>query len=325
MDNSTFPVQIVETNENLFGHPTHNWQRDTLIIISFHNFKQIDTKDLEHHNKVLTIGPRMNERIQKLHCVTIFNRVSALLFIGLIVSLILIDSLNPVCQVGILSNHIEYFNFIICSLGVMRCTFLHFKRHVRIIHIISSEPNGREMTPSKFLHYDIAINQDFSHMHWVIPTDFVVGNTFVFRLITVCEQFSLRQLFSQSFYPRRLIDCLLCFLLSICSRLILILLLALFALLFLLILLISLLWVIRIYLTLNVLVLHASNFIGFIRFSRSVKTNWFFLVRVLCVPVIRYLFRFLPCQSSLGLHHLIFRFFVIQACFDCIRQVDRLD
>lgn len=259
----------------------------------------------------------MYEGIQKLYRVAIFDRVPAFLFISLVVSLIFIDSLNPVCQMGVLSNHIEYFNFIICSLGVMRCTFLNLKCHVRIVHIISSKPNCREMTPTKFLHNYIAIDQDFTHMHRVIPTDFVVRDAFVFRLITVSKQISLRQLFSQSFYPRRLFTYLLSFLLYIFCGFILILLLAFFALLFLLILLINLLWVIRIYLTLNVLVLQASYFMSLICLSCCVKANWFFLFRVLLgLSIARYLFRVLSRQSSLSLHHLIFRIFVIQAWID---------
>lgn len=56
MDNAALAMQVVETDEHLLGHATHDWQRYATVVVALHDFKQIDAQDLEDHDEVLAIG-----------------------------------------------------------------------------------------------------------------------------------------------------------------------------------------------------------------------------------------------------------------------------
>ena len=64
VNDSALAVQVVQPDQDLLGHSANQRQRNTLIVVSFHDLKQIYAEDFEHHDEVLTIGARMNERIQ---------------------------------------------------------------------------------------------------------------------------------------------------------------------------------------------------------------------------------------------------------------------
>ena len=104
-------------------------------------------------------------------------------------------------------------------------------------------------------------------MNRMIPADLIISDALILRLITICKQFTFRQLVSQSFDTGLLLRCLLNFFLPV---LILILLLSLSALLFLLIQ-VFFLFCLAFILAL-ILILHATDFILLVRLPRGVKS-----------------------------------------------------
>ena len=75
VNNLAVSVQVVESNENLFGHAPHygNWHAS--ILIPLHDFKKIDAQNFKDHNEVRPVCTSVNERIQQLHSVTILDRI----------------------------------------------------------------------------------------------------------------------------------------------------------------------------------------------------------------------------------------------------------
>ena len=96
MDDSAHSVQVVETDKDLLGHAAHQWQRDSAVVVAFHDFEQIHAKNFEDHDEVLAVGSRVNERVQQLDSMTVFNRVPTLLLEGLVVLLVPVDTVDPV-------------------------------------------------------------------------------------------------------------------------------------------------------------------------------------------------------------------------------------
>ena len=56
MDNSALPMQIVKSNQDLLGHSSDEWKWNALIVVSLHDFKQVNAKNLEDHNEMLSVG-----------------------------------------------------------------------------------------------------------------------------------------------------------------------------------------------------------------------------------------------------------------------------
>lgn len=56
-------MQIVQANQNLLGHPPHEWHRNALVVIPFHDFKKIDAEDFEDHDEVLAVGATVDEGV----------------------------------------------------------------------------------------------------------------------------------------------------------------------------------------------------------------------------------------------------------------------
>lgn len=63
MNNPADPMQIVQANQNLLGHPPHEWHRNALVVIPFHDFKKIDAEDFEDHDEVLAVGATVDEGV----------------------------------------------------------------------------------------------------------------------------------------------------------------------------------------------------------------------------------------------------------------------
>lgn len=137
MDNPTLSMQVVKSDQNLLGHGTDDGEWDALVVISLHNFQKINSKDLEHHNEVLSVGPRMNERVEELYCMAIFDRIPALFFVNLVIHLILVNGLNPVSQMGILCDNVKDLNFVVSGLCVVTRALLHLESNVSVVHIVT--------------------------------------------------------------------------------------------------------------------------------------------------------------------------------------------
>jgi hypothetical protein len=65
--------------------------------------------------------------------------------------------------------------------------------------VVPCKPHCAEVAPAKLLQNDVAINQDFTDMNWMVPTNLVVCNALVFGLVAVAIQLVLRQVFFECF------------------------------------------------------------------------------------------------------------------------------
>ena len=122
----------------------------------------------------------------------VLYRVATLFLIDLITGFVCVDGLDPVLKERVLGDNIQNLDLIVSSLSVMTSTLLDFESNVRVIESVSCEPYSREVAPSKFLHDDVSLDQDLTYMHWVIPANLVISDTFIFALVTICEQLTFR-------------------------------------------------------------------------------------------------------------------------------------
>ena len=63
VNDSTLPMQVVQANQNLLGHPTNQREWNTLVVVSFHDFEKVNSQNLKHHDEVLPIWTGMNEGV----------------------------------------------------------------------------------------------------------------------------------------------------------------------------------------------------------------------------------------------------------------------
>jgi len=61
VDDATLAMQVIEADEDLLCHSSYKRQWNTLVVVSLHDFKQVDTEDLEHHDEVLSVWPRVDK------------------------------------------------------------------------------------------------------------------------------------------------------------------------------------------------------------------------------------------------------------------------
>ena len=187
----------------MLGHSPYKWQRNALVVVAFHDLEEVDAEDFEHHDEVLAIGPRVDERVQELHSMTVFNRVAAFLLVHWIVFLVSVYTIYPLLTEGIAGDHVQNLNLIIGCLRIVRSTLLDFESDVGLVHLIASEPYCGKVAPAQLLHDHVAIDQDFTDVDRVIPPDFVVSDALVFTLIGVREKFAFGKLLAKSSHSVR--------------------------------------------------------------------------------------------------------------------------
>ena len=90
---------------------------------------------------MLSIRSTVDERIEKLYGVAIFDLVILLAFIVL-------NIFHPVRSESILRDYIQDFNFIISCFDVVRRTLLDFQSHIAAVMSVTSQPDSREVTPA---------------------------------------------------------------------------------------------------------------------------------------------------------------------------------
>ena len=61
----------------------------------------------------------MNEGIEQLDSVAVFNRVATFLRIGRVIGLVLVDILDPIGLESVLGNDVQNLDFIVGSLSVV--------------------------------------------------------------------------------------------------------------------------------------------------------------------------------------------------------------
>jgi hypothetical protein len=69
MNDLAHAVHVVETDETLAGQLAHKRKRHSLVVVALDDLEEVHTEDLEHHHKVFSVRPVMNERVQKLDTV----------------------------------------------------------------------------------------------------------------------------------------------------------------------------------------------------------------------------------------------------------------
>jgi hypothetical protein len=79
--------------------------------------------------------------MQQLHSVAVLYRVG-------LSTLIPQNMRDPFLVVGVLTNLLKYFNFIVGSFLVVTSGLLDFKSHVGVIGCVPREPNCAEVAPA---------------------------------------------------------------------------------------------------------------------------------------------------------------------------------
>ena len=115
MDDLTVPVQVVESNKDLFGHAANNRNRNPLVIVPLHDFKKVHPEDFENHYEMRTVCPRVQERIQELDSMAVLDR--NLSFIRQV--FVAKDVTNPLLVESVFTALFQNFNFVVGGLLVV--------------------------------------------------------------------------------------------------------------------------------------------------------------------------------------------------------------
>ena len=67
MDDVAHSVQVIQSNQTLPSNLPCDGYWHSLVLKRLDHLKQVDSKNLEHHDKVLPIRPVMQERVEQLH------------------------------------------------------------------------------------------------------------------------------------------------------------------------------------------------------------------------------------------------------------------
>jgi len=65
---------------------------------------------------------------------------------------------------------------------------LHFDSYVTIVLEILRQPDGREVTPSELLDDNIAIEENLTDVHWMVPANLVVGHALILTRVLVIKE-----------------------------------------------------------------------------------------------------------------------------------------
>lgn len=185
VDDLTDSMKVIQPHQTLLRHDPNQGHRAALVVVAFDDFKKVDTKDLEDEDKVFAVLAMVKEAVEQLDAVTVVTcNMVQLILISLVV-IVLLERVEPFFFHPVAGHLVEDFDLVECSVEVMRCRSLDLKRDIRVVHDVLGEPNSREMAPAKLLNDKVTIDQDFADMHGVVATDFIVGETFVFRAVSV--------------------------------------------------------------------------------------------------------------------------------------------
>jgi len=82
MDDSAYSVEEVQTHKHLPGYLFDEIERQTLVVIAFEDFKQIDSENLEDHAEMVTVGSFVEEGVEQVENVAVI--AVELCFLGLV-------------------------------------------------------------------------------------------------------------------------------------------------------------------------------------------------------------------------------------------------
>uniref|UniRef100_A0A7S3MXH3 Uncharacterized protein n=1 Tax=Strombidium inclinatum TaxID=197538 RepID=A0A7S3MXH3_9SPIT len=135
---------------------------------------------------MFAIGSVVHERVQQLDHLRVLG-VEAAEFIGGVdlILVVALETLDPINVVDVLGDNIQNFHFIVGRHLVTRGTLLNFQgdESVLVLHV-PGEPHCRELAPAKLLHYHVAVHEDLTEVHGVVPSHLVLFNTFVFAVVS---------------------------------------------------------------------------------------------------------------------------------------------
>lgn len=184
VDDFANSMKVIQAYQDLLGNSPDKWHWYSFIIVSFHDFQQIYSKNLKHHNEVITVCSVMHERVEQLYNLGVLARELSIDLSTRFISMIFVQTFNPFRILYVFGNHIKNLDFVICSNFVARGTFLNFECHecVIVLHVFC-KPDSGELSPTKLLHYNIPADEDLSQMHWVITSHLVLLNALIFTVV----------------------------------------------------------------------------------------------------------------------------------------------
>ena len=183
MDNLADSMQVVQAHQALLCHDANEGHGDTLVIIALDNFEQVDSKDFKHHHEVLSMGTVMQEAVQKLDAVAVVAR-NVLQFFWLLF-VVFLERVEPFGFHPVTGNLVQDFDFIKGGNQVVTGGPLDLERNISVVDYVLGQPHCRKVAPSKLLNNKIPINQHLTNMHGVVPAEFVIRHSFVFRRVRV--------------------------------------------------------------------------------------------------------------------------------------------
>ena len=130
MDDLTHAMHVVETNQALLSQLSHQRQRNTLVLVSLDDLKEVDAENFENHDEMLAIRSVMDERVQQLRAVRRLRDNAELVETRkqVRISLVVLADRNlPLFGLPVLGHLIEDVDFIVSSLNVMLRTLLHLQ------------------------------------------------------------------------------------------------------------------------------------------------------------------------------------------------------
>ena len=97
-------------------------------------------------------------------------------------------ALRPALALPVRGNLVQNLYFVVRRLQVVLGTLLHLDGHIRVELKILGEPDCAEVAPAELLNNDIPVEQDFTHVNWVVAADLVVRHAFVLARVLFVEE-----------------------------------------------------------------------------------------------------------------------------------------
>ena len=129
VDHLAHSVHVVESDQALPRQSPHQRNGHSLVVVSFYNFEEVHTQNLEHHDEVLSVWTVVDERVQKLGAVRRFGNYSELPESAhevLVVLVVVQNGLPPLVGLPVLGHLVQNIHFVVSCLHVMLCGLLYF-------------------------------------------------------------------------------------------------------------------------------------------------------------------------------------------------------
>ena len=121
-------MHIVKADKALSRKSPDEWKRHSLIVVSFDNLKEINSKNLKYHDEMLPVWTMVDERVQELGAVRALRDHSKLVKSArkvLVILVVALDRLFPLLCLPVLGYLIKDVHLIIGSLNIVLRTFLN--------------------------------------------------------------------------------------------------------------------------------------------------------------------------------------------------------